>query len=112
MKAALCKSLDGPAAITIEELPDPVVGPGEAVVKVEAAALNFFDTLITRGKYQTKPELPFSPCGELAGHVESVGAGVTAVKPGDRVMAYVGYGAAREKVVVKADTLVPVPHGV
>jgi NADPH:quinone reductase len=112
MKAALCKSLDGPASLVVEELPEPAPGPGEAVVRVEAAALNFFDTLITRGRYQTKPELPFSPCGELAGHVENVGAGVTSVKPGDRVMAWVGYGAAREKVAVKEDMLVPVPDGV
>src|SRR5262245_2698017 len=61
MKAALCKSLDGPAGVVIEDIAVPQPGPGEALVRVEAAALNFFDTLITRGKYQSKPELPFSP---------------------------------------------------
>ncbi|NJO36060.1 MAG: alcohol dehydrogenase catalytic domain-containing protein [Rhodospirillales bacterium] len=75
MKAALCKTLDGPDAIVIEDLPDPVAGPGEAVVRVKAAALNFFDTLLTRGKYQHKPPLPFSPVAEIAGIVESVGRG-------------------------------------
>jgi NADPH2:quinone reductase len=112
MKAALCKTLDGPEAVVIEEIADPVAGAGEVVVRVRAAALNFFDTLITRGKYQTKPELPFSPSGEIAGVVESLGAGVTGVKVGDRVAAAVGYGGAREKVVVAAASLVPVPDAV
>ncbi len=112
MKAALCKSLDGPEAVVVEEIADPVAGPGEAVVRVRAAALNFFDTLITRGKYQTKPELPFSPSGEIAGVVESLGPGVTGLKIGDRVAAAVGYGGAREKVVVPAASLIPIPGGV
>src|SRR5262245_54490377 len=112
MKAALCKSLDGPEGVVIEEIAEPVAGPGEAVVRVHAAALNFFDTLITRGKYQTKPELPFSPSGEIAGVVESVGAGVTGVAVGDRVAAAVGYGGAREKVAVPAAALIPIPAGV
>jgi len=112
MRAALCKSLDGPAAVVIEEIADPVPGPGEAVVRVRAAALNFFDTLITRGKYQTKPALPFSPSGEIAGVVESLGPGVTGIKVGARVAAAVGYGGAREKVAVPAETLIPIPEGV
>lgn len=112
MKAALCKSLDGPGAVSLEEVADPVAGPGEAVVRVKAAALNFFDTLITRGKYQTKPDLPFSPSGEIAGVVDSVGPGVTNVKVGDRVAAAVGYGGAREKIAVSAESLIPVPPGV
>lgn len=112
MKAALCKTLDGPEAVVIEEIADPIAGPGEVVVRVRAAALNFFDTLITRGKYQTRPELPFSPSGEIAGVVESLGPGVTGVKVGDRVAAAVGYGGAREKVVVAAASLIPIPDGV
>jgi NADPH2:quinone reductase len=112
MKAALCKSLDGPQAIAIEDVPEPRAGRGEALVRVTAAALNFFDTLITRGKYQHKPELPFSPAGEIAGVVEAVGKGVVGVAPGDRVAAYLGWGGAREQVVVGADALVPIPAGV
>ena len=112
MKAALCKSLDGPQAIAIEDLPEPRAGRGEALVRVTAAALNFFDTLITRGKYQHKPELPFSPAGEIAGVVEAVGEGVAGVAPGDRVAAYLGWGGAREQVAVRADALVPIPAGV
>jgi NADPH2:quinone reductase len=112
MKAALCKSLDGPEAVVIEEIADPTAAAGEVVVRVRAAALNFFDTLITRGKYQTKPALPFSPSGEIAGVVESLGAGVTGVAVGDRVAAAVGYGGAREKIVVAAESLIPIPDGV
>ncbi len=112
MKALLCNRLGGPDDLEIGDLPDPTPGPGEAVVKVHAAALNFFDTLIIAGKYQTKPALPFSPAAEFAGTVEAVGAGVTALKPGDRVMGYLGYGAARERVVAKAEQLIAIPAGV
>jgi NADPH2:quinone reductase len=111
-KAALCKSLTGPAGIAIEDIPAPTAGPGQVVIAVKAAALNFFDTLITRGKYQVKPELPFSPSGEVAGVADAVGAGVAGFAKGDRVMACVGYGGAREKVVAAADALVPIPNGV
>jgi NADPH2:quinone reductase len=112
MKAALCKSLDGPEGVVVEDIAEPAAGPGEVVIRVRAAALNFFDTLITRGKYQTKPELPFSPSGEVAGVIEAVGPGVSGLKAGDRVAAYVGYGGAREKVAVPAAAVVPIPDSV
>src|ERR1700759_3487076 len=111
MKAVLCTRHCGPDDLEIRDIPDPVAGPGEAVVLVRAAALNFFDTLIIAGKYQTKPAFPFSPAAEFAGEVESVGAGVTALRPGDRVVANIGYGAAREKIAVAADRLARVPDG-
>ncbi len=88
MKAALCKRLEGPDGIEIADIAAPEPGNGEVVVKVNAAALNFFDTLITRGKYQARPELPFSPAAEVAGEVARVGAGVTRRarrRPGDGV---------------------------
>ena len=112
MKAALCKSLDGPEALVIEEIADPVPGPDEVVVRVHAAALNFLDTLITRGKYQFKPELPFSPAAEIAGVVDSIGTGVTDLKPGQRVCGYIAWGGAREKVAVPAKLMIPIPDGV
>lgn len=112
MKAALCKSLDGPEALVIEDIAVPQPGPGEVRIRVTAAALNFFDTLITRGKYQTRPELPFSPSGEVAGVVDALGAGVQGFAPGERVVAYLGYGGAREMVVAKAASVIPVPAGV
>ncbi len=112
MKAALCKSLDGPEAIVIEEIADPVPGPDEVVVRVRAAALNFLDTLITRGKYQFKPDLPFSPAAEISGVVESVGSGVADLKAHQRVCGYIAWGGAREKVAVPAKLMIPIPDGV
>ncbi len=81
------------------------------MVRVKAAALNFFDTLIIAGKYQHKPPFPFSPAAEFAGVVESIGAGVTGIAPGDRVMGNIGWGAAREAVAVPAQQLVKIPDG-
>jgi NADPH2:quinone reductase len=109
MKALLCTRYGGPADLSITDIPDPAPGPGEAVVKVHAAALNFFDTLIIAGKYQTKPEMPFSPAAEFAGTVERLGTGVTSLKAGDRVLGYIGYGAARERVAAPAAQLVKIP---
>ncbi len=111
MKAVLCVRHGPPEALEIAQLPDPVPGPGEAVVKVAAAALNFFDTLIIAGRYQDKPEFPFSPAGEFAGVVEAVGEGVREVAIGDRVCGYIRHGAAREKVIAPVRALVRVPEG-
>jgi len=111
MKAVLCTRYCKPDELEIGDLPDPVATDGQAVIRVRAAALNFFDTLIIAGKYQTRPAFPFSPAAEFAGEVESVGPGVTAVRPGDRVAANIGYGAAREKIAVAAERLVPLPDG-
>jgi NADPH2:quinone reductase len=109
MKALLCTRYGGPDDLSVEEIPDPVPKDGEAVVRVHAIALNFFDTLIIAGKYQTKPAMPFSPGAEFAGVVESVGPGVSTLKPGDRVLGYLGYGAAREKVAAPVTRLVRIP---
>jgi NADPH2:quinone reductase len=111
MKALLCTRYGPPDDLEIADLPDPVAQAGEAVVRVAAAALNFFDTLIIQGKYQTKPAFPFSPSAEFAGVVDSVGPGVTDVKPGDRVLGFTGYGAAREKIALSTKLLTPIPDG-
>jgi NADPH2:quinone reductase len=106
VKAILCTRLGGPDDLELVDLPVPAPAPGEAVVSIKAVGLNFFDTLIIAGKYQTKPQLPFSPGGELAGVVESVGAGVTELAPGDRVLGYTSYGAARQFAAVPVTSLV------
>jgi len=111
MKAVLCRKFCPPDELELIDLPEPQPGPGEAVVRIKAAALNFFDLLIIAGKYQHKPPFPFSPAAEFSGIVESVGPGVTDVAPGDRVMANTGWGAAREAVAVPANILVKVPDG-
>lgn len=109
MKAALCKTLAGPGALVIEEVPEPTAGPGKALVRVEAVGLNFADTLITRGKYQFKPDLPFTPGAEIAGVIEAVPAGETRFAGGQRVMAYVNWGGAAEKIAVAVNDLIEVP---
>lgn len=112
MRAALCKSLNGPEAIVIGDLPAPIPGPGEVRLRVRAAGLNFLDTLITRGKYQHKPDLPFSPGAEVAGEIDAVGEGVEGLAAGQRVCAYLGWGGARELVIARAEHVIPVPDGI
>jgi NADPH2:quinone reductase len=109
MKAILCTRYGAPDDLELADLPDPVAQPGEVVVCVKAAGLNFFDLLIIAGKYQFKPAFPFSPSAEFSGLVEHVGTGVTGFAPGDRVMGYVAWGAARERLAVAADKLVKLP---
>ena len=111
MKALLCTHYGTPDDLELADIAEPVPKPGEALVRVRAAALNFFDTLIIAGKYQHKPPFPFSPAAEFAGEIESVGTGVTGFVPGDRVLGNIGWGAAREKVAVAADQLVAIPAG-
>ena len=111
MKAVLCKQYGPPESLTFEELPSPRPGPGEAVVTVKAASVNFPDVLIIQNKYQFKPPLPFSPGSELAGVVKEVGEGVTAFKPGDKVIAFTTYGAFAEEVKTEAARLLPMPEG-
>lgn len=109
MRAALCRSFDGPEAIRVEDIPEPSPGPGEVVIAVKAAALNFFDTLMVRDRYQHKPPLPFSPGAEVAGVVHALGSGVRGWREGDRVLAFIRWNGCRERTVAAAETLVPVP---
>ena len=77
MKAIICSQWCEPQDLVLGDLPDPVAGPGEVVIAIKAAALNFFDILMVQGKYQTKPPFPFSPAAEISGVIESIGSGVT-----------------------------------
>jgi NADPH:quinone reductase len=109
MKAVLCTHFCKPEELELADIAVPQAGPGEALVRVKAAALNFFDTLIIAGKYQQKPQFPFSPAAEFAGVVEKVGDGVTDIAAGDRVMSCMGWGAAREYITTPARELVKIP---
>src|SRR5579862_8740013 len=111
MKAILCKQYGPPDSLVFEDVPSPAPKAGEVVVSVKAASVNFPDVLIIQNKYQVKPPLPFSPGSELAGVVKEIGAGVTRVKPGDRVMAVTTYGAFAEEVKTQASRLVPLSGG-
>ncbi|MGJ3256583.1 MAG: NADPH:quinone oxidoreductase family protein [Alcanivorax sp.] len=111
MRAILCKELGPANTLVIDDIPSPEPGKGQVKVRVKAAGLNFPDTLIIEGKYQIKPELPFSPGGEMAGEVLAVGDGVQRFKPGQRVMGLTGYGAFAEEILVPENQLIPVPDG-
>ena len=111
MKAVLCKEWGLPETLVVEDVPSPVAGPGEVLVEVHAAGVNFPDTLIIQKKYQYQPDLPFSPGGEVAGVVKAVGEGVTAWKPGDRVLASSTWGGYAQEIVVKAERAMPIPEG-
>jgi len=109
MRAVLCKEFGPPEKLVIEEVPSPAAGKGEVRIDVHAAAVNFPDLLIIQNKYQFKPPLPFSPGGEVAGVVREVGAGVTALKPGDRVLATTMWGGFAEEVAVDESRVAPIP---
>ena len=101
MKALLVKQFGSIDSLVIEQVPPLVPGPGEALVDVRAAGVNFPDLLVIQGKYQLLPPLPFSPGKECAGIVAALGAGATRLSRGDRVMVQVEYGAFAQQVVTK-----------
>jgi len=93
MKALICEAYGPPETLGIVELPEPVAGPGEALVGVSHASLNFFDLLVIENKYQVKPPLPFSPAAEFSGRILALGPDVEGFSVGDRVLGYTGFGA-------------------
>jgi NADPH2:quinone reductase len=109
MKAVLCKEWGLPGKLVVEDVPSPKPAAGQVLVSVKACGVNFPDTLIIQGKYQFKPEMPFSPGGEVAGVVKQVGENVTRVKAGDRVIAFNTWGGFAEEMVVDADRTIPMP---
>lgn len=111
MRSLNCKAFGPPETLVIETMPDPSPATGEVVVDVHFAGLNFFDTLIIEGKYQVRPPLPFSPCGEFSGIVSALGTGVTGFSVGDRVAGYCGHGAARARIACPAEQLAVLPRG-
>lgn len=112
MRAVRIHELTGPAALRVEEVPEPTAGAGQIKIAVEACGVNFFDALMTRGQYQVKPTPPFVPGGEAAGTVLEVGAGVTSFAPGDRVAAWMVHGAFAERVCVPELAAVKLPAAV
>ncbi len=109
MRAVLSRDVGGPDTLALEEVADPVAKPGEVVIRVRACGVNFPDTLIIEDRYQFKPERPFSPGGEVAGEVESLGEGVTTLKVGDRVIGSSGWGGMAERIAVDAGRCIPMP---
>lgn len=102
MRALLSHEPGGPEILRLDELPDPVAGPGELLVRVRACSINYPDVLIIEDKYQLKPPRPFAPGSEIAGEVEAVGEDVTGWNSGDRLIAAPGYGGLAEKIAIPA----------
>jgi NADPH2:quinone reductase len=106
----VCAAWGEPAALQYRDVPDPSPGTGEALIDVHAIGCNFPDILMVQGKYQVRPPLPFSPGHEVAGVVAAVGAGVTRVAPGQRVLALLSWGGYAERAVAPAAHVFPVPE--
>jgi NADPH2:quinone reductase len=100
-----------PAELRVSEIPEPEAGPGALQVEVRAAGCNFFDTLIVQGKYQVKPDFPFTPGGEISGVVKGVGEGVEGFAVGDRILAGVQVGGFAETAVVPTSLAHRLPEG-
>jgi NADPH2:quinone reductase len=115
MKAIVVREFGGPEVLKLEEVPDPKPGAGEVLVRIRAAGVNPVDAYIHTGTYARKPPLPYTPGFDGAGEVEAVGAGVTDVKPGDRVYVSgpgktgVGAGTYAELAVCLPSQLHPLP---
>jgi len=109
MKALICKKFAPVSELVWEEVADPVAGPGEIIIDVKAAGLNYPDNLIVQGLYQFQPERPFSPGHEGSGVVASVGADVKKHRVGDNVAFFKGFGAFAEKIVVSEKMAFPIP---
>lgn len=111
MRAIVCRDYGPPEDLAFEELPDPVPGPGQVVIEVRSAAVNYPDFLMIAGRYQIKIPPPFSPGSELAGDVIAVGDGVD-FGPGERVSATSFIGAFAERIAVDARAVTRIPDGV
>jgi NADPH2:quinone reductase len=111
VRAVVVREFGSPERMALEDVREPEPGPGEILVGVRAAGVNFPDSLVVRGEYQILPEPPFSPGKEVAGIVESVGDGVSGFEVGERVMAQMEYGGYGEKVVAKAVNAAVMPPG-
>jgi NADPH2:quinone reductase len=107
MKALLCKELGQP--LVVEDIPAQALAPGQVRVAMRGAGVNFADLLLISGKYQEKPALPFSPGMEGAGEVVEAGSGVTAIRPGMRVITLTSWGACASELVLPASDVIPIP---
>ena len=110
MKAVLCKAFGPPESLAIEEVDPLKPGKGQVVISVKACGVNFPDTLIIQGKYQSKPPFPFIPGSEVAGIVKELGEGVDTFNVGTRVMAFIGMGGFAEEAIADASHIIPMPH--
>lgn len=111
MKALVCHEFGLPHTLHVEVVPIPIPGPNQMLISVEACGVNFPDVLIIQNKYQFTPTLPFSPGGEVAGHISALGEEVQGFELGQPVLALCGWGGFAEKVAVDVDRVFPLPSG-
>src|ERR1700754_3465911 len=111
MRALICRQWGGIEQLQVGEAPMPRPGRGEVLIQVKATAVNYADAIMVAGRYQTKPELPFSPGLETAGIIEACAPDVQGLKPGDRVMAILAYGGLAEYAVAPAAETYVIPEG-
>ncbi len=109
MKAIVVHEFGGPEVLGLEDWPDPIPGPGQVVIRVEAVAVNFVDTVVVAGRYQFLPQLPFVPGKGPVGTVAAIGAGVTGFAVGDRVLAMAEQGGYAEMTLASADQCYSLP---
>lgn len=109
MRAVLCKKWGGPDDLSLETIEAKSPGPGEVRIAIRAAGLNFADTLMIAGKYQERPDFPFSPGLEAAGEVVECGEGIEGLAIGERVMAVLGHGGFASEAVVAAERVYKIP---
>jgi NADPH:quinone reductase len=112
MRAIRCNQYGPPESLVLETLPDLQPGPGQVVIDVRAASVNFPDVLVIQNKYQMKPELPFTPGSEFAGVVRAVGPDVKRLKAGMRVAAYTAQGAFAEQALASESACMPLPEDI
>jgi NADPH:quinone reductase len=112
MKALLCREFGGLEKLKVEEVPSLTAGDGQVVVSVKFASVNFPDALMVQGRYQFKPSLPFTPGSELAGVVKSIGANVTKVKVGQKVLVLPQRGAFAEEALANEAQVTPLTGNV
>ena len=110
MKAYICREFGPIESHKVEEVEDPIAGPGQIIVDVKAAGIAFPDVLIVQGLYQFKPPFPFTPGGEIAGIISSIGEGVTKWKEGDRIIGTTGFAGLAEKAAYYEHQLMPLPE--
>jgi NADPH2:quinone reductase len=109
MRAALCTRFGTPDVIELGEVSTPEPGPGEVLVRVRAAGVNYADLVVIAGKYQIRTEPPFVPGMEIAGAIAGIGSDVTGWTEGDRAVALIDAGGYAEYVAVRADRLFRIP---
>jgi NADPH2:quinone reductase len=109
MKAIVSATAGDESTLQLADIPDPVAGPGQVLIRVHACGVNYLDTLIIADKYQVRPPRPFIPGAEIAGTVIAVGEGVTSIHPHERVVAWHLFGGMAEKAVVHADSCMSIP---